>query len=90
MMASHKMLLALGDMNTSSVLLDCGHVGRSAHALGSKADPDDSSLQTKFLALGSIADPDVSYLRRVLVDAFTSGALPRSSPIFPVIARLLK
>uniref|UniRef100_A0A7S3R0Y0 GRIP domain-containing protein n=1 Tax=Dunaliella tertiolecta TaxID=3047 RepID=A0A7S3R0Y0_DUNTE len=60
------------------------------HALRTQSEAALKAELHQLRALGSIADPDVSYLRRVLVDAFTSGALPRSSPIFPVIARLLK
>ena len=41
-------------------------------------------------ATSQLGNPDLTYLRRVLVDAFGSGALPRDSPMFPVIARLLK
>jgi len=43
-------------------------------------------------AMSSLESPvqDLAYLRRVLVAAFSNGTLPRESPIFTVVARLLK
>lgn len=37
----------------------------------------------------SRSEVNVDYLKAVLVDGFEAGALPASSPLFPVLARML-